>query len=100
MPPKISHLFLVLCLGFIARFTQAQPAIPALKRQLARATADTSRSRLLYDLGKHYTEQNADSCLYLPLRFLQSCPKEGWLRRNKATDPDSSVSVERLPKTE
>ncbi len=43
---------------------QAQVLIPALRKQAAAANADSSRSRLLYELGRQYGEQNLDSAFY------------------------------------
>lgn len=42
----------------------AQLTITALRNRSAEATADSTRSRLFYELGKKYTEDNLDSCLY------------------------------------
>lgn len=78
MFPKTSHLFVALGLWASVHLTQAQPTIQSLKQQLARTTAnhaDTSRSRLLYDLGKRYAERNADSCLYFLRQSLQTARK-------------------------
>lgn len=50
----------------------AQPiAISTLRLQLARATADSSRSNLCYRLGEQYEQVNFDSCLYYLNKSIQ-----------------------------
>jgi len=43
---------------------QAQVSIPALRKQAAAANVDSTRSRLFYELGRHYGEVHLDSAFY------------------------------------
>lgn len=45
--------------------------ISTWRLQLARATADSSRSNLCYALGKQYEQVNLDSCLYFLTKSIQ-----------------------------
>jgi signal transduction histidine kinase len=56
-------------------FAQNTSKIPSLKKQLAAATSDSCRSRLLYELGQQYEEINTDSCFYFLNQSLQTAQK-------------------------
>ncbi|NBB21551.1 tetratricopeptide repeat protein [Runella sp. CRIBMP] len=60
---KNNCVFVLVCSLFYG-VVQAQGLIPALRKQAATARADSSRSRLFYELGRHYGEQNLDSAFY------------------------------------
>ncbi len=55
-------------------FAQKQD-IPTLKKQLSLATTDSSRSQILYDLGKQYELANFDSTFYFMNQSLQAAQK-------------------------
>jgi hypothetical protein len=59
-----SNCVFVLVWSLFYGVIQAQVSIPALRQQAATAHADSSRSRLFYELGRHYGEQNLDSAFY------------------------------------
>ncbi len=58
------YIVLVIVLEMVGGVGQAQRTILSLRKQAAEAKADSSRSRLYYELGKKYTEENLDSCFY------------------------------------
>lgn len=69
---KARYLALVVSLYLIYLPAQAQTStISSLKKQLAVAKADSSRYRLLYELGKQYEQSNPDSCYYYYDQSLQ-----------------------------
>jgi signal transduction histidine kinase len=61
LKPTVAVWFLV---GLHGVSAQPQNNIPILREQLAVSPADTSRSRLCYELGKAYDDVNLDSCFY------------------------------------
>lgn len=65
-----TSLAILCCLsGWLA---QAQPAsIHSLRQQLTRPIADSTRSRLLCELGEEYAEGNIDSCYFFLNQSLQ-----------------------------
>lgn len=58
-------------------FSHAQTNIPALKKQLVIAKTDSSRSRLLLELGIEYEQVSSDSCLYFLERSLKFAQHSG-----------------------
>lgn len=59
-----SRIVLGVVLVMIGVVGQAQLTITSLRKQSAEARTDTARCRLLFELGKKYTEDNLDSSLY------------------------------------
>jgi signal transduction histidine kinase len=59
-----SRIVLGVVLAMIWGIGQAQHSILSLRKQSAEAKTDSARSRLYYELGKKYTEENLDSCFY------------------------------------
>ncbi len=68
----LMRLFRVLFLLTISLAATAQPGRSlVLKQQLAQTRADTTRSRLLCELGEQYAEVNQDSCFFYLNQSLQ-----------------------------
>lgn len=57
-------IVLVVVLAMMSAVGQAQHTISSLRKQAVEAKADSSLSRLYYELGKKYTEENLDSGFY------------------------------------
>lgn len=62
---KALRLFwLLFSLWVVGSVSYAQSTIPALKRALAQAKTDTTRSRLLCELGHQYSREHIDTSFY------------------------------------
>lgn len=69
---RVGCWVVVMGVVLLARPAQAQPGIATLKQQLSVAKADTTRSRLLCELGQQYLNSSIDSGLYFFDRSLQT----------------------------